>query len=175
VIAKTTGDPATLQASISRAVSEVDHSQAASFFATLESTLALSLGTQQLVATLTSVFAATAFGLSLVGLYSVMAFFVSQRRGEIGIRMALGATRRQVAGLVMRNGLSLVAIGLLLGIACAAAAGRLIRQLLFGIDPASVWVYAAVAASFALIAALACLGPSLRASRIDPLIALRSD
>jgi len=175
ILGRTSGDPATLQASIHRAVADVDASQAISFFATLDTTVALSLGTQRLVATLSALFAAIAFGLALVGLYSVMAYFVSQRRGEIGIRMALGASRRQVVTLVMRNGLALVGLGLLLGTGAAALAGHAIRQLLFGIDPASPWIYAVVASAFALVAAAACLGPSLRASRIDPLIALRSD
>jgi ABC-type antimicrobial peptide transport system permease subunit len=175
VIAKTPGDAAQLQSSIARAVAEVDPSQAASFFATLEGTVALSLGTQQLVATLTSIFAVIAFGLALVGLYSVMAYLVSQRRTEIGIRMALGATRQQVVGLIMKNGLTLVGLGLLLGTAAAAITGQAIRQLLFGVDPATPWLYGGVALAFGLVAALACLGPSLRASRIDPLIALRCE
>jgi len=74
----------------------------------------------------------------------------------------------------MRSGLGLVTIGLLLGLGGAAAAGRLIRQLLFGVDPLNAAIYAGVAALFALVAVLACLGPSLRASRIDPVIAFRA-
>jgi predicted permease len=175
LLARTTGDPAQLQSAIRRAVAEVDASQATSFFATLDSTVILSLGTQRLVAMLTTIFAAIAFGLALVGLYSVMACFVSQRRNEIGIRMALGATRRQVVALVMRNGLALVGLGLLLGTGAAALSGRAIRQLLFGIDPANPWIYLVVASAFALVAAIACLGPSLRASRIDPISALRAE
>jgi len=146
-----------------------------SFFATLENTVDASLGAQRLVATLTAVFAGLALLLSLTGLYSVLAYLVLQRTAEIGIRMALGATRRQVIGLVMRSGLGLVSGGLVLGLGGAAAAGRLIRQLLFGVEPLSGSLYVAVALSFALVAALACLGPSLRASRIDPLAACRAE
>ncbi|HET9368772.1 MAG TPA: ABC transporter permease [Vicinamibacterales bacterium] len=172
VVARTTGDANALQAAIGSAVAAVDPAQAIAFFATMETTLSQSLGTQQLVAALTAIFGAVAFGLSLTGLYSVLAYFVSQRTPEIGIRMALGASRRRVVAMVMRSGLLLVAIGLAVGLAASAAAASLIRQLLFGIDPLNAMVYAAVATIFAAIAALACLGPSLRASRIDPVKAI---
>jgi putative ABC transport system permease protein len=175
VLAKTDGDPAALQGAMARAVARVDPSQAVAFFATLDSTVADSVGSQRLMATLTGVFAALAFGLSLTGLYSVLAYLVTQRTPEIGIRMALGASRRQVVALVMGNGLALVAVGLVLGLAGAAAAARLIRQQLFGIEPLNLAVYAGVAAMFAAVAALACLAPSLRASRIDPIIAFRAE
>jgi predicted permease len=175
VMGKTAGRAATLQTAIKNAVAAVDPTQAVSFFATLENALSQSLGTQRLVATLTGLFAALALLLSLLGLYSVLAHLVSQRTPEIGIRMALGATRGQVVGLVMRSGLALVAIGLTLGLGGAAAASRLIRQLLFGVEPLSAPIYIAVAAAFGLVAALACLVPSLRASRIDPLVACRTE
>ena len=96
-------------------------------------------------------------------------------RSEIGIRMALGAQAAQVVGLMMRSGLELVAIGLVLGLAGAAGAARLIQTLLFDVRPLDPIVYAGVAVLFTVVAALACLLPSLRASRIDPLIALRSE
>jgi predicted permease len=173
VVARTDGDPNALQAAMRSAVAAADKTQATSFFATLESTVAQSLGTQQLVATLTGVFAGLALALSLIGLYAVLAYVVSQRTSEIGIRMALGATRRQVIGLVMRSGLGLVAVGLALGLGGAAAAARLIRQLLFGVAPLNPLIYLGVAVIFGAVAALACLGPSLRASKIDPLVACR--
>jgi predicted permease len=175
VMGKTAGSAETLQTSIKNAVAAVDATQAVSFFATLENALSQSLGTQRLVAALTGLFAALALLLSLLGLYSVLAHLVSQRTPEIGIRMALGATRAQVIGLVMRSGLALVAIGLTLGLGGAAAASRLIRQLLFGVEPVSAPIYLAVAATFGFVAALACLLPSLRASRIDPLVAFKTE
>ena len=175
VIARTGGDPATLQLAMQRAVADVDKSQAISFFATMDANVSSSLGQQQLLATLVGVFAGLALGLALIGLYSVLAFLVTQRTIEIGIRMALGASRQQVVSLVMRDGMRLVAIGLVLGLAASAGASRLIQQLLFGVTPFSPAVYVSVAAVFAMVAAAACMVPSLRASKIDPLRACRAE
>jgi predicted permease len=175
VIARTSGDPSALQAAIRSAVATADKDQAISFFATLDATVTASLGAQQLVATLTGIFAALALALALIGLYSVLAYAVSQRTAEIGIRMALGASPRQVVGLVMRHGLALVTAGLVLGLAGAAGASRLIRQLLFGVQPLDAAIYGGIAVLFALVAALACIAPSRRASRIDPLTAFRAE
>jgi predicted permease len=175
IIARTSGEPAALQSVIRAAVAAVDKDQPISFFATLEANVATSLGTQRIVASLTTIFAALAFVMSVVGLYSVLAYAVSQRTAEIGIRMALGAQAAQVIRLIMRSGLQLVAIGLALGLAAAAVAARLIQALLFDIRPLEPLVYAAVALTFAIVASLACLLPSLRASRIDPIIALRAN
>ena len=174
-MARTSGDPARLQAAFRDAVAAIDHNQAVSFFATMDSTVAQNVGSQRLVAMLTSIFAGLALVLALIGVYSVLAYGVSQRTPEIGIRMALGATRHEVVWLVMRGGLTLVGGGVAAGLIAAAAASRLLRQLLFGVGPLSAAVYGGVAVAFILVAALACLGPSLRASRIDPLSAVRGD
>jgi putative ABC transport system permease protein len=173
VVARTAGDPESLRAAIRAAVTAVDKDQPISFFATLETNVATSLGAQRIVSSLTTIFAALAFVMSVVGLYSVLAYAVSQRTAEIGIRMALGAQSAQVIRMIMRSGLQLVAIGLALGLAAAAGAGRVIQTLLFDVRPLEPMVYAVVAMVFSLVAALACLLPSLRASRIDPLVALR--
>jgi predicted permease len=175
VVARTDGDAAALQAVIRTAVASVDRDQPISFFATLETSVAQSLGAQRIVASLTAVFAGLALVLSAVGLYSVLAHAVSQRTVEIGIRMALGAQPGQVVSLVLRSGLRLVAAGLVIGLASAAGAARLIRTLLFNVQPLDPLVYAAVAVLFTVVAAMACLVPSFRASRIDPLRALRAD
>ena len=175
IVARTTGDPASLQSSIRRATAAVDPNQAISFFATMDTTAAQALGTQQLVATLTSTFAALAAALALIGVYSVIAYSVSQRTAELGIRIALGASAREVVQLVMRGGMTIVGAGVGAGLVGAAIMGRVIRQLLFGIDPLSVSVYVFVAVTFLAVAAMACLAPSLRATRIDPLRALRID
>jgi predicted permease len=175
VVARTSGDAAALQPVIRAAVAGVDKDQPISFFATLETNIAQSLGAQRIVASLTTIFAGLAFVMSVVGLYSVLAYAVAQRTPEIGIRMALGARRSQVVRLVMQGGLQLVGIGLVIGLAAAAGAARVIRTLLFDVQPLEPTVYAVVAVVFAFVASLACLLPSLRASRIDPLVALRAD
>jgi len=125
------------------------------------------------VSTLTAIFAALALIMSAVGLYSVLAYAVSQRTSEIGIRMALGARAGQVVGLVMRNGLAFVGLGLVLGLGAAAGAARLIQSLLVDVHPLDPRVYLGVSVLFVVVAALACLVPSLRAARIDPIRALR--
>jgi putative ABC transport system permease protein len=175
VMAKTASDPATLQNTIQAAVSAVDKTQAISFFATMDSTVSGSLGQQQLLAMLTGIFAGLALALALIGLYSVLAYLVTQRTNEIGIRMALGATRSQVVRLVMRNGMWLVVIGLGIGLAAAAGTSHLIQQLLFGVTPLNPLVYVSVGIAFAIVSAAACIAPSLRASRIDPLRACRAE
>jgi predicted permease len=168
-------DAAALQAIIRSAVASVDKDQPISFFTTMDTLLTNSLGAQRIVATLTAIFAGVALILAAIGLYSVLAYAVSQRTNEIGIRMALGAQPAQVISLVMRSGFKLVALGLVVGLAGAAGAARLIQTLLFDVQPFDLTIYAGVAALFAVVAALACLIPSLRASRIDPLVALRAD
>jgi putative ABC transport system permease protein len=175
IVARTGADAATLQSAIRAAVAAVDKDQPISFFATLETSIAQSLGAQRIVASLTTIFAALALALSAIGLYSVLAYLVSQRTAEIGIRMALGAQPGQVIGLVLRSGLRLVAVGLVLGFSGAVAAARLIQTLLYQVRPLDPAIYAAVAVLFAIVATLACFVPSWRASRIDPLAALRAD
>jgi predicted permease len=175
IVARTNGDAAALQTILRTSVAEIDKDQPISFFATLETSVALSLGPQRIVASLTAIFAGLALVLSAVGLYSVLAYAVSQRTPELGIRMALGARGGQVVGMVMRSGLQLVAVGLVIGLACATGAARLIQTLLFDVQPMDPLLYAGVALLFTSVAVLACLVPSVRASRIDPLIALRSE
>jgi ABC-type antimicrobial peptide transport system permease subunit len=175
VIAKIDGDATALQSIIRSAVAGVDKDQPISFFATVESNIAQSLGNQRIVGLLTAIFAGIALVLAAVGLYSVLAYAVAQRTGEIGIRMALGAQRPQVIALIMRSGLKLVAVGLIVGLALAAGVARLAQTLLYNVQPLDPLVYGGVAALFAAVAVLACLLPSLRASRIDPLMALRTE
>ena len=172
IIGRINGNADLLQNAIRAAVADVDNRQPISFFQTLDGALAQSLGVQRIVASLTMCFAGIAVILAAVGLYSVVGYAVAQRRHEIGIRMALGARPAQVLGLVMRGGLALVGIGLALGLAGAAAATRLLQTLLTNVSAFDPLVYAAVAVGFAGLATLACLVPSLRAARVDPLTAL---
>jgi putative ABC transport system permease protein len=172
VTARTTGDPAALQGAIRAAVASVDRDQPISFFQSLDALLSQSLGIQRLMTTLTGAFAMLALVLAAVGLYSVVAYAVAQRTGEIGIRMALGARPGQVLSLIMSGGLKLVAAGIAIGLAGAAGTAQLIQTLLSNVAPLDPLVYGSVALFFGLVAAAACFLPSFRASKIDPLAAL---
>jgi predicted permease len=122
---------------------------------------------------LLSVFGLLALGLASIGLYGILAYSVNQRKREIGVRMALGATRASVLGLILREGLSLVLTGVLVGLVAAFFVGQLLGGMLYGIsgsDPISV---ATAALTMLAIALLACYLPARRASRVDPLVALR--
>ena len=175
LVATTDGDPAALQSALRSAVASVDKSQAVSFFATLDTQLSQTLGVQRITAWLTGAFSIIALFLSALGLYSVLAYAVTQRTGEIGIRMALGAERRDVIRLIVSQGMKLVAIGLAIGLGIAAVGGRALSTLLFDVKPLDPIVFGGVTILFALVAVLACLVPSWRASRIEALVALRTD
>jgi putative ABC transport system permease protein len=120
-------------------------------------------------------FAALAVLLAAVGLYSVMAFLVAQRRQEIGIRMALGASRQELLRLVMGHGAKLIVLGVVVGLAAAMWLTRLIRGLLFGVEANDVATFAAVSLLLVLVAAAACAIPARRATRTDPIVALRCE
>ena len=125
--------------------------------------------------TLLSIFAAVALVLTIIGLYGVMSYSVAQRTNEIGIRMALGARRGQVLAMVLRQGLAPIVIGLALGLGGAAAGTRYLEGLLFGLTPLDPPTFAYVAIAFALVALLASYVPARRATRVDPLVALREE
>ena len=134
-----------------------------------------SVARPRFTARLLLLFAAMALALSAVGIYGVIAFAVSQRTREIGIRMALGADRRAVRELVMRDGLRLTLWGLGLGLAGAVAAARLLAGFLFEVRPADLATHAAVTLVLLAVALAACWIPARRASRVEPMEALRSE
>jgi ABC-type antimicrobial peptide transport system permease subunit len=122
---------------------------------------------------LLSVFGLLALGLASIGLYGILAYSVSQRKREIGLRMALGATRPSVLRLIIRQGMSLVLTGVLIGFVATLFVGRLLSSMLFGVgatDPVSLGVAALMLSAVALVA---CYLPARRATRVDPLVALR--
>jgi ABC-type antimicrobial peptide transport system permease subunit len=125
--------------------------------------------------TLLVAFAALALLLAAIGTYGVLSYLVSERRQEIGIRMALGAERSTLLGMVMKHGLRLALVGLLLGLAGAIAVTRLMQTLLFNVRPADPSTMVAVAAVIAAVALIACYVPARRATRVDPLTALRAE
>jgi putative ABC transport system permease protein len=120
-------------------------------------------------------FAGLALALAGMGIYSVIAYGVAQRTNEFGIRFALGAAARDVIALVMKEGLRLSVVGLVVGLGLSLAVTRLMQRLLFQVSPSDPWLYSGVALFICAIAALACLVPALRATRIDPMQALRTE
>jgi putative ABC transport system permease protein len=125
--------------------------------------------------TMFALLAAIALTLAAVGLYAVMAYSVTQRTQEIGVRMALGAAGRQVSWLILRRGLIQLAIGLTLGLAGAWLASRVLRPLLVQVTPTDPATFVGISLLLALVALAACIVPARRATRLDPLVALRQD
>jgi len=162
-----------LAVSVKQALSEIDPNQPVTNIMTLEDVLSASLGDYRFYMELLGIFAGVAVLLAAVGIYGVMSYSVSERTHEIGIRMALGARPGDVLGLVAKLGLKLTSIGVAIGVALAFGVTRLISTFLFGVKPTDPLTYAAVALSLAAIALLACYIPARRATRVDPMIALR--
>jgi putative ABC transport system permease protein len=141
----------------------------------MEEMVGYSTARQRFYAVLLGIFAGVAGVLAAIGIYGVLAYSVVQRTQEIGIRMALGAERAQVLALVMRRGVALAAIGISTGLIGAFAGARYLQSMLFGIEPRDPATFAAVAVVFAVVAAAAAYLPARRATRVDPMVALRVD
>jgi putative ABC transport system permease protein len=134
-----------------------------------------SLGNASLSAALVLAFALLSLLLASVGLYGVLSYLTTQRTAEIGVRLALGAQREQVVRLILGDGLRTALYGLVLGFAAGAGAVRLIRSMLYETRPLDPAIFAVVAVTLLVVAALACLVPAWSASRIDPMQALRGE
>jgi putative ABC transport system permease protein len=170
---RTSGDPMAAVPQIRGAIREIDPQAALFNTAPMEELVATTTSRPRMYAVLLGIFAAVGVGLAVIGIYGLMAYSVAQRTREIGVRTALGASRRSVLGLVLRQSLVLTGVGILIGLAGAGALSRYLESLLFGVTPADVSTYAAVAALFAAVAAGAALVPAHRATKIEPLTALR--
>jgi putative ABC transport system permease protein len=168
-----TSDPEALTASITRAVHEVDKQLSVTEVATLENLLARESSTRRFNAVLFSVFAALALVLAATGVYGVLSYSVSQRTHEVGIRMALGAQRGDVLRLFMAHGMRLVLLGLVIGLGGAFALTRLLSSLLFGVSARDVATFVLVGVGLTVVGVLACYLPARRATKVDPLVALR--
>ena len=142
---------------------------------TMEDVVGASLTRQRFLSLLLGIFAAVALLLAAIGTYGVLSYMVSERHREIGIRMALGAGNSQVVGLVLKQGITIAVIGIVVGVAGALALSRITQTLLFGVDPADPMTFGIVIAVIALVATAACLIPMRRATRVDPLTAIRAD
>ena len=158
-----------------RVLKEIDPTLALANPQTLEQLVSDSIGVQRLTMSLLIAFAAIAALLATVGVYSVMAYNVTQRTGEIGVRMALGAAAGDIRNLVLRSGAVQVGLGLVLGLVGAYASSRLLQEILYQVQPFDPAVFGLVALFFAAVATLACLIPARRAMQVDPMEALRAE
>jgi ABC-type antimicrobial peptide transport system permease subunit len=174
-VMRTAAPTATMAGAIREAIWQVDRNQPVGAVRTMDEQLENSLTRRRFSVTLLTVFGVVAVALAAIGLYGVLAFIVAQRRREIGVRMALGASPRNVIADILGQGLRLAAIGVGVGLVLALGATRLLSSLLYGTSTTDVATFASVSLLLIVIAAGASLVPALRASRVDPLIALRED
>jgi putative ABC transport system permease protein len=173
LIVRTVGEPMALSAEIGKVLRSMDAESPLYDIRTMEDYLALDLGRARFQTVLLGLFAGIALLLTAIGLYGVMAQSVAQRTQEIGIRMAMGATREDVRSMVLRHGTFLSIAGTAIGVVSALALARLIESLLYQIPPRDPMTYIGVCGILALVALLASYVPALRATRLDPMVALR--
>jgi putative ABC transport system permease protein len=175
IVLKTVGEPHLLAGPLRQAVREVDPDVPVSAVSPMADIVSGSVAEPRFFALLVGVFAALALTLAGVGIYGVMSYAVVQRRAEIGVRMALGAGRSDVFGLVVMEGVRLAAIGAAVGFLAALGLSRAIGSLLYGVAPRDPLTFGAMTAVLLAVAGVASLIPAMRAARVDPMVALRAD
>jgi putative ABC transport system permease protein len=175
LLVRTGGDPTALTIAVTRAIHDVDRGLAVFGVEPMHVTLSRSIGQRRFTTLLLTLLATVALLLAAVGIHGVLSYGVSQRRREIGIRMALGARASDMIGLIVREGLRLAAVGLALGLAGAFGLTRFLTTQLFGVTPTDPATFAGVAALLAFVAVAATAVPARRAAAVDPLVTLRSE
>lgn len=175
LVIRTSGDPKSLVAAVRGEIRAVDRDLPVSNIATMSELLGEETAQQRLGMILLGSFASVALLLAALGIYGVLAYFVVQHTPEIGVRMALGAQRRDVLGLVLKRGMTLAAAGIGAGLIAAFALTQLIQSLLYGIKASDPLTFAAIAFLLAIVALLACYIPARRATKVDPMVALRCE
>jgi putative ABC transport system permease protein len=175
ILVRTTVDPTRVASDVRAAIRAVDAQIPQYDVITMDRQVENSLSQERLLALLSGAFGLLALGLAAIGLYGVLSYGVTQRTGEIGLRMALGAQRSSILRLILSETARLVAIGLVIGIGVAIAAGRAIKSLLYGVTPADGWSIGIAVAILTAVALIAGFLPARRASRVDPMVALRHE
>jgi putative ABC transport system permease protein len=175
LVIKTDGDPSSLTTSVRGVIRQIDPNLPVADVRTMDQVVGAALATPRFTSVLLSIFAALALTLSAIGIYGVLSYLVSRRTREIGIRVAIGAQRADVIRMVLGSGLSLALIGIAGGIALALGITRLLRGLLHGVTPADPLTFAGVAVLLTAVAIVASTVPAWRASRVDPVLALKSE
>jgi predicted permease len=174
-IVRTSGSPSALAGSVEREMLRVDPQLPVSEVYSMAQIVSKSTARQNFNMLLLGIFAGVALLLAAAGIYGVMAYSVEQRTHEIGVRMALGANRREVLGLVLKRGMTLALAGLAVGMVAAFGLTRLLKSMLFGIAPHDPGTFVAVPVLLTLVSALACAIPARRAAKVDPMVALRHE
>jgi predicted permease len=175
LVVRTQGDPGSAAGAIRAAVGAVDPSEPISQLRSMSGMVAASLGPRRFVVTMLAIFAAMALLMAVIGLYGVTSYSVTQRTQEIGIRMALGARRSEILGMVIRQGMWLTGGGALAGLAAALALSRLVRSQLFQVSPFDPLTFGLTAVVLIAAELAACFVPAQRATRVDPMEALRHE
>jgi putative ABC transport system permease protein len=175
IVVRTDSPPTSLLPTVRQKVHDLDPGLPLSSVRTMDEWVANNAAQPRLNAILLTVFAAVAMLIAAIGIYGVLAYSVNQRTREIGLRMALGAPRQQVLRLIMREGMTVGAIGIGVGVAGALALSRVLASLVFDVQVRDPLTYLAVAAALALVALAACVIPARKASRVDPMVALRAE
>jgi putative ABC transport system permease protein len=175
LVVRARGDAASLTSAVREAIWSVDKDQPVVRVATMESLLAASAGERRFALVAFEAFALAALVLAAAGIYGVLAGTVAERTREIGVRSALGATRGDILGLVYRQGMSMTALGVAVGLPIAAAASGALAALLFGVSRLDAVTYTGVVLLLGVVALLACGVPAWRAARVDPAITLRAE
>jgi putative ABC transport system permease protein len=170
---RTAGDPMAVLSAVRQAIWSVDREQPVSNPSSMRELMSQETGSRRQAMILLSAFAGLALLLAALGIYGVLSYAVTQRTREIGIRLALGAERRKVVGMMLRIGMSVASIGVALGVAAAFVLTRALAKLLYGVRATDPLTFAAVAAFLLAISAVACYVPARRAAGVDALIALR--
>jgi len=173
ILVRTSRDPLSVVSAIHTELQQLDREQPMASIATMEQLLANSLSRARFTMLLLGIFAAAALLLAAVGIYGLIAYSVAQRTQELGIRIALGAQRRDVLRLVLAQGTRLTFLGVAIGVLAALALSRLLATLLFGVSATDPFIFAGVVTLLAFVAMLACFIPARRATRVDPIVALR--
>jgi predicted permease len=173
LVVRAVSDPASITGSVRGAIAEVTHDAPVTRLRTMTQVVADSTAQRRFNMILMTIFASVALVMASIGLYGVISYSVGQRTHEIGIRMALGAPRSAVLGLVLRNGMSLALVGVVVGVVAALGLTRLMASLLYGVSPTDPVTFTVIALTLLGVALVACFIPAHRATRVDPMVALR--
>jgi putative ABC transport system permease protein len=175
LLVRTSLDPAGLAPNVRAAIHEIDRTAPVYNMASMNESMGQQTARSRFTSWLMGIFAVVALVLAMVGVYGVMSYAVTRRTQEIGIRMALGARRGDVLRLIVRQGMLVIFIGIAAGLAASLTLTRLLQTLLYGVTPTDMLTFASVPLVLICVALFACWAPALRASRVDPLIALRNE